>query len=138
MVGTRQAGLTKSVVMGQEKLSVAAAAAVVDSQQELEVNILPVLSNNAPLPALHDLAKQYRRAAATAPTRPHGWFLGAAETGTGGGSREGVGGAAAGAAAATAAAVKKLLGRPAKAGVALVDAAADMARFGPGKVPSKA
>jgi hypothetical protein len=102
--------------------------------KELEVNILPVLSSNAPLPVLHDLARQYRGAAATAPTRPHGWFLGATDADPGG---EAKGGAAASAAAATAAALRKLLGRPARAGVALVDAASDLARFGPGKVPGK-
>jgi hypothetical protein len=102
--------------------------------KELEVNILPVLSTSAPLPVLHDLARQYRRAAATAPTRPHGWLLRAAEAEGDGDSR---GGTAAGAVAATATALRKLLGQPVRAGVALVDAAADMVRFGPGKVPSK-
>lgn len=102
------------------------------------MNILPVLANNVPLPTLQDLAKQYRKSAATAPTRPHGWFLGCSEPGRSDDGSHGIGGAAAGAVAATAAAVKKLIGRPAKAGVALADAAADLGRFGPGNVPEKA
>jgi hypothetical protein len=116
--------------------------------QELESDILPALAAapNLQLRTNHDLAKQYRRSAAAAPTRPHGWFLGAPDTSTAavaegeGGSGDGgsgVRGAAAAAVAATKEALRRVVAAPVRAGVAAVDAAADMARFGPGNVPEK-
>jgi hypothetical protein len=113
--------------------------------QELEFNILPALdaAPSFPLHKQQQLAKSYRRAAAAAPTRPHGWFLGApnatssSAAAAGEGGATGVLGAASTAVAATKEALKKLVAAPVKAGVAAVDAAADVARFGPGKVPQK-
>jgi hypothetical protein len=111
--------------------------------QDLESNILPALAV-APSLQLHmqqDLAKRYRRAAATAPTRPHGWFLGAPGTTSAAAAKgegaHGVMGAASAAVAATKEALKRMVAAPVRAGVAAVDAAADVARFGPGKVPQK-
>ncbi|WIA31715.1 hypothetical protein OEZ86_002591 [Tetradesmus obliquus] len=115
----------------------------VDSHvQDLETSLLPELAAapSLPLQAQQDLAKRYQRAAAAAPTRPHGWFLGAPSTTAAskdGGGGSGVRGAASAAVAATKEALRKMVTAPVKAGVAAVDAAADVARFGPGKVPEK-
>lgn len=92
--------------------------------QVLSTEILPALSQSDSKVSLRSLAGSYRRAAASAPTRPHAWLL---STDTGNGSRGWV--SAAVGAAGRAAKV------PVRAGVALADAAADAAHFGPSHTP---
>lgn len=105
----------------------------------LKTEVLPALSESDSRTALRSLARAYRRAAAAAPTRPHAWLLDTA-TGSDGGSVLGT--PAAGRAARWVSAAVGAAGRavkaPVRAGVALADAAADAAHFGPSHTPLKA
>jgi hypothetical protein len=107
----------------------------------LKTEVLPALSESDSRTALRSLARAYRRAAAAAPTRPHAWLLDTA-TGSDGGSVSGTPAAGSGRAARWVSAAVGAAGRavkaPVRAGVALADAAADAAHFGPSHTPLKA
>jgi hypothetical protein len=106
--------------------------------QALAADVLPALSQAESAPALRREAAAYRRAAATAPTRPHSWLLASAPQHSSGSGRAGVQGSAAHWAAAAKSAAGRLIKAPMQAGAVLADAAADAAHFGPRHVPAKA
>lgn len=111
--------------------------------QVLSTEVLPALSKSDSKSSLRSLAAAYRRAAASAPTRPHTWLL---NTGAGAdiiiissSSSDGqLRGRAGRWVSAAAAATGRLVKAPVRAGVALADAAADAAHYGPLHMPIKA
>lgn len=110
--------------------------------QVLRSEVLPALSEAESRASLRALAGTYRRAAATAPPRPHTWLL---NTDTGNGSSSsstrgsGVSGRAGRWVSAAAGAAGGLVRAPFRAGVVMADAAADAAHFGVGaRAPLKA
>jgi len=111
---------------------VSAAAVLLHPVQVLRTEVLPALNESCSRPALRSLATTYRRAAATAPTRPHTWLL---NTDTGSSSR-GQGRAGRWVSAAVGAA-SSAVKAPVRAGMALADAAADAAHYGYKQTPLK-
>lgn len=94
------------------------------------MSILPALQKGNSRVTLRHLARNYRRAAAAAPSRPHTWLISKVTSMP---SKAGVGGwlsAAAGAAG-------RVVRRPLRVGVAAVDAAADVVHYGPSQAPLK-
>lgn len=105
--------------------------------QLLETEILPALSESDSKSALRSLAGSYRRAAATAPTRPHSWLLNTDAGSVGGGIGGDQSGRSGRWVAAAMGAAGRVMKAPVRAGVALADAAADAAHYGAGHAPLK-
>lgn len=113
--------------------------AVAPLSQVLATEVLPALSESDSRTALRSLARAYRRAAAAAPTRPHAWLL---DTATGSDGSSVAGTPTAGRAGRWVSAAVGAAGRavkaPVRAGIALADAVADAAHFGPSHTLLKA
>lgn len=106
--------------------------------QVLETEVLQALAQSDSKHALRSLASSFRRAAASAPTRPHTWLLSGAQDTVAAAGGVSSGGRAGRWVSAAVGAASGLVKAPVRAGVALVDSAADAAHYGVSGVPLKA